>query len=71
MSKKCYNSYMTTVTLTDPTKASEAGAWAVKNIGYKYWTMDMPPETMFSENPRYEFKFKNTKDATIFSLKWL
>jgi hypothetical protein len=60
---------MTTITLTDPEQATVAGAWAVENIGYKFWTMDV--ENLFTKKPQYHFKFKNKKDAVIFSLKWL
>ena len=59
---------MTTITLTDPNRATQAGQWAVKNIGYKYWTMSV--ESLF-HNTRYEFKFKNKDDATLFALKWI
>jgi hypothetical protein len=62
---------MQTITLTDPERATEAGAWAVKNIGYKYWTLNVPPEALFSKTPRYEFIFTRSKDAVLFSLKWL
>jgi hypothetical protein len=62
---------MTTITLTDPDKATRAGAWIINNIGYKHWTMNVPPEAMFTKHPRYEFKFDRKKDAVWFSLKWL
>jgi hypothetical protein len=59
---------MTTIILTDPTRATEAGQWAVKNIGYKYWDLSM--ERLF-HNTQYHFKFKNKQDATLFALKWM
>jgi hypothetical protein len=59
---------MTTIILTDPTRATEAGQWAVKNIGYKYWGLSM--ENLF-HNTQYHFKFKHKKDATLFALKWM
>jgi hypothetical protein len=62
---------MTTITLTDPDKATQAGAWIINHIGYKHWTMHVPPEAVFTKNPRYEFTFNRTKDAVLFSLKWL
>jgi len=62
---------MTTITLTDTDRATRAGAWCVNNIGYKNWTMNIPPEAMFGLNMRYEFKFNHKKDAVLFSLKWL
>jgi hypothetical protein len=62
---------MTTITLTDPDRATQAGAWIINNIGYKNWTMNVPPEAMFTKNPRYEFTFNRKKDAVWFSLKWL
>jgi len=62
---------MTTITLTDPNRATAAGAWAVKNIGYKHWTLNVPAEAVFTKNPRYEFTFGRKKDAVLFSLKWI
>jgi hypothetical protein len=62
---------MTTITLTDPNKATAAGAWAVINIGYKHWTLNVPAEAVFTKNPRYEFTFDRKKDAVLFSLKWI
>ena len=62
---------MTTITLTDPARATEAGAWAVKNIGYKHWTLHVPAEAVFTKTPRYEFVFNRKQDAMMFSLKWL
>jgi hypothetical protein len=62
---------MTTITLTDSNKATRAGAWCINNIGYKHWTMTLPPEAMFGNNTRYEFRFNREKDAVLFSLKWL
>jgi hypothetical protein len=62
---------MTTITLTDPARATEAGAWAVKNIGYKHWTLNVPAEAVFTKHPRYEFVFNRKQDAMMFSLKWL
>jgi len=62
---------MTTITLTDPQKASKAGAWLCNNVGYDNWTLNVPTEAIFTKNPRYEFSFKKEKDAMLFSLKWL
>lgn len=62
---------MTTITLTDSDKATRAGAWCINNIGYKHWTLNVPHEAVFTKNPRYEFTFNRTKDAVLFSLKWL
>ena len=62
---------MTIITLTDSDKATRAGAWCINNIGYKHWTINVPHEAVFTKNPRYEFKFDRTKDAVLFSLKWL
>jgi hypothetical protein len=60
---------MTTITLTNPERATQAGAWAVENIGYKYWTMDI--QHIFSKTPRYDFKFKHKQDAVRFALQWI
>ena len=60
---------MTTIILTNPEQATLAGEWAVKNIGYKYWQLDV--EHMLTPRPQYHFKFKHKKDAVLFSLKWL
>jgi len=62
---------MTTITLTDPDKATCAGAWIINNIGYKAWTLNVPPDAVFTKNPRYEFTFRRKKDAVLFSLRWL
>lgn len=59
---------MTTIILTNPEQATLAGEWAIKNIGYKYWQLDV--EHLFTAKPQYHFKFKNKKDAMLFSLKW-
>jgi hypothetical protein len=59
---------MTTIILTDADKATQAGAWAVKNIGYKHWQLSL--ESLF-HNTQYHFKFTHKKDAMLFSLKWM
>jgi len=60
---------MTTIILTDPTRATAASRWAIKNVGEKDWDISMPH--MISSNPQYHFKFRHKKDAVLFSLKWL
>ena len=60
---------MTTIKIFDPDRATEAGAWASKNMVDKNWTIDI--QHIFSNNPHYEFKFKNKKDAVLFALKWV
>jgi|LauGreDrversion4_2_1035121.scaffolds.fasta_scaffold1152436_2 hypothetical protein len=60
---------MTTVTINDPARATEAGTWAVENIGYKHWQLQIA--NFGTKAPRYEFKFDRKKDAVWFSLKWL
>jgi hypothetical protein len=62
---------MTIITLTDPDQATQASVWCINNIGFKHWTMNLPPEAMFGRNVRYEFKFDRKQDAVLFSLKWL
>ena len=64
-----YNASMTTIVITDSDRASQAGAWAVENIGYKYWDIDTV--NLFTTNVQYHFRFKRKKDAVMFSLKWL
>jgi len=63
-----YNNKMTTIILTDPEQATLAGEWAVKNIGFKHWTLQV--ENMFTPRPQYHYKFSRKKDAVLFSLKW-
>jgi hypothetical protein len=65
----CYTTNMTTIILTDPLRASEAGEWAVNNIGYKYWTLQV--ENLFTKSPQYCFKFKHKKQAVEFALRWI
>ena len=60
---------MTTIVMTDAEQACLAGAWAVKNIGYKYWTIET--QNLMTRSVQYHFKFKRKKDALVFSLKWL
>lgn len=60
---------MTTITINDPNRASEAGAWAVENIGFKYWTMEV--QNLFTKHPSYDFKFTHKKDAMRFALQWI
>lgn len=60
---------MTTVTLTDPDKATEAGQWCNKNLGRKDW--DMALKNIFTKRPLYEFSFADPKKATLFALKWV
>ena len=59
---------MTTIILTNSDKATEAGYWAIENVVFEEW--DLKLESLFQDT-QYHFKFKNKKDATMFSLKWL
>jgi len=60
---------MTTVTLTNADRATEAGKWCVENLGYKYWNLDVA--NACTTNPTYQFQFKKNQDAVLFSLRWL
>jgi len=60
---------MTTIILTDPLRATEAGSWAVNNIVSEYWTLHV--ENVTTKHPRYELSFRHKKDATMFALKWI
>ena len=58
---------MTTITIEGAEQALDAGAWLEQQrIDYKL----LGSATLFSDNPKYYFKFNNTKDASHFALRW-
>lgn len=59
---------MTTIILKDAHRATEAGNWAVENIGYKHWKIDT--KNLMTRNVEYHFQFTRKKDAVMFALKW-
>jgi hypothetical protein len=65
-----YNIAMSTVIIHGPERAVRAGTWAEKNILNK-WDLDFVGSNPFSAKPEYAFKFANSKDATLFALKWV
>lgn len=68
--KSCYNSYMHPVTVTGPSKATNAANWLTQNkIEQDSWQMDLV--NPFGKNPGYTFWFKDSKTAVEFALKWL
>jgi hypothetical protein len=59
---------MTTITLSTNTHKNRTSLikWCDKKFGKNSWSFDMAwPKT------DWEFKFKDTRDATIFALKWM
>lgn len=56
---------MITINLDDPGRACEAISWCEDNIPYDGWQFNM-----FWPARGYEFKFSDSKMATLFSLKW-
>jgi len=56
---------MSQITLTDPTRATEAAGWLQYNR--IEWNLDVKP---FGSIPRYIFSFNNQIDAAFFALKW-
>jgi hypothetical protein len=59
------NSSMITVHLKDPGLACQAVEWCEENIPSDIWKFDM-----FWPASGYDFIFKDSKTATLFSLKW-
>jgi hypothetical protein len=47
-------------------QAHRAGEWCGRNVADPDWGIEMPQ----IGQPVYIFKFQNSKDATLFSLKW-
>jgi len=57
---------MTTITIEGAERALDAGAWLERQrIKYELFGIGV-----LSSDPKYQFKFHNTKDATHFALKW-
>lgn len=59
------NVNLITVQLNDPGVACEAIAWCEKNVTRDGWDFNM-----FWPANGYDFSFKDSKSATLFSLKW-
>ena len=58
---------MTTIIIEGAEQALDAGAWLEQQrIDYKL----LGSATLFSDNPKYHFKFYNSKDASHFALRW-
>ena len=58
---------MTTIIIEGAEQALDAGAWLEQQrIDYKL----LGGATLFSDDPKYYFKFNNTKDASHFALRW-
>jgi hypothetical protein len=58
---------MTTIIIEGAEQALDAGAWLEQqHIDYKL----LGSATLFSDNPKYYFKFNNSKDASHFALRW-
>jgi len=60
---------MMTITLHNPSKASAAGEWCLTNIKIGEWHLNVL--NMFSDYPKYEFKFNRNTAATEFALRWV
>ena len=60
---------MIRVTIDNPEKALEAGAWCNRLFGDK-WQLH-GQNVISGKNPLYHFEFYNTLDAMLFSLKWI
>jgi hypothetical protein len=57
---------MTTITIDGADRALDAGTWLLINdIDY-----EIALDSGLGPNPRYCFRFHNTKDATHFALRW-
>lgn len=61
---------MTTVTINDAARATEAGEWCLKNFKDDEW--QLYGKSVFSvKNASYNFVFANSQQAMLFMLKWL
>lgn len=60
--------YMSTIAITDPIKAMDAGEWCKKNISAGQWDLDITG--LFTTTPIYGFKFTDPQKATEFALRW-
>ena len=57
---------MTTITIEGAERALDAGTWLEpQRIKYELFGIGI-----LSSDPRYHFKFYNSKDASHFALKW-
>ena len=60
-------SSMTTIIIEGAEQALDAGAWLEQqNIDYQL----LGSALLWSNNPKYYFRFNNSKDATHFVLRW-
>ena len=59
---------MTTIPIKDPERAMIAGSWAKKNFSDPEWSLDI--QGLFTPACVYFFKFKHSKQATLFALRW-
>jgi hypothetical protein len=65
----CYNNNMTTITINDPSKATDAGEWCSNNIRPKDWGLSV--RNLFTSSTHYDFSFKDSKQAVEFALRWI
>ena len=57
---------MTSVTINGADRAVDAGIWLDEQcISYEIFGIEV-----LSSNPRYQFCFVNSRDATHFALRW-
>jgi hypothetical protein len=57
---------MTTITVDGADRAIDAGEWLnERKINYEIFGIGV-----LSSEPKYQFKFANSKDATHFALRW-
>lgn len=58
---------MIKITIGDPLIAIEAGEWCNEQFGDDW---KLYGQNLFSSNPKYEFGFEDSQNATMFSLRW-
>ena len=58
---------MINITIRDPLVAIEAGEWCNEHFGPDW---ELTSLNLMSGFQRYEFGFKNSQHATMFSLRW-
>lgn len=63
-----YNTNMTTITISNPSVASQAGEWCAENLLDEQWSLGL--DHVFTKHPQYNFGFKNQQHAIEFALRW-
>jgi hypothetical protein len=66
----CYNDYMHKVIIDSPMQALNAGNW-LNERGFKNSDWELDVNSPFTPQISYTFRFKNSKHAVEFALKWM